>query len=181
MKRIVSIAALAVALASIPATAMASTGSPARGPGPVPAAGPARCPVGVIKPPPGGVVVPVVKPAPGKPVVVVVACCGQVLRSSHRPVRATRVCQSQTVVFDMAAGSSVVTEVHGARLHHGERLLYKGQLYTVRSVWGDHFDVDQRGSLVVNTGQSIWKGVAIEIPPGVVLLSPAPGPIPPGR
>jgi hypothetical protein len=81
----------------------------------------------------------------------------------------------------MAAGSSVVTEVHGARLHHGERLLYKGQLYTVRSVWGDHFDVDQRGSLVVNTGQSIWKGVAIEIPPGVVLLSPAPGPIPPGR
>jgi len=187
MKRIVAVAALtvtvamAMAMASIPVTAMASTSSPAQGPGPVPA--PVRCPPAPIKPRPGVVVTPpgmVAIPAPGK-AVVVVACCGKVRvrRDASRPVPVAQFCVAQIVEFDMAAGSSVVTEVHGARLHHGERLLYKGEVYTIRSVWGDHFDVDHQGRLVVNTGPAIRKGVAIVIMQGaVVVLSPAP---PPGR
>jgi hypothetical protein len=179
MKRIVAIAALAVAMASIPATAMASTGGPAPGPGPVPA----RCPAGVSVPPPGRALVPVAKPAPGKPVVVAVVCCGQVQvrRNTTRPVPVGRFCRVQTVVFDMAAGSSVVTEVHGVRVHHGERLLFQGQLYTVSSVWGNHFDVDHQGRLVVNTGPAIRNGLAIVLGGRgtYVVISRAPVPAPP--
>jgi len=183
MKRIVAIAALAVAMASIPATAMASTGSPEPGPGPV--LTPLRCPPaltksphGVVAPPPGVVVTPV----PGKPVVVV-ACCGQVQvrRDTSRPVPVGRFCRVQTVVFDMAAGSSVVTEVHGARVHHGERLLYQGQVYTVNSVWGDHFDVDQQGRLVANTGSAIRNGLAIVLSGRTVYVTVSPAPAPPPR
>jgi hypothetical protein len=185
MKRIAAIAALTVALGGIPVTAMASTASPAQGPGPAPAPVRLSCPPRVIKPAPAPTPTsapkPVqVKPAPGKPVFYVV-CCGQPLtpRSSVRPVVVsvrTRACKAQVVVFDMAAGSSVVTEVSGARLHSGERLRYQREVYTVRSVWGRKFDVDQGGKLVVNTGPAIHDGVATTINPIVIVWAPLPPP-----
>jgi hypothetical protein len=179
MKRIAAIAALTVALGAIPATAMASTGSPKPGPGPLPTPVPVRClppgatvrPPVIVKAPPG-----TVKPVTGKPVVVV-ACCGQIRRGA-KP--AARFCRSRVVEFDMAAGSSVVTEVRGPRLHRGERLLYQREVYTVESVWGRAFDVDRQGRLVVNTGPAIDNGIALVIGRNAVIVTLSPAP-PPGH
>jgi len=187
MKRIAAIAAMTVALgAAVPATAMASTVSATQGPGPVQVPVPAKClPPGVItrapvkvkppvKPPVG-----VTKPVRGKPVaVLVLGCCGVTPR--HAVPRSPQVCRAQAVEFDMAAGSSVVTEVRGPRLHAGERLLYQRQLYTVRSVWGRDFDVDHQGTLVTNNGLAIHDGIAFVIGRGVAIITLAPAP-PPGH
>jgi hypothetical protein len=188
MKRIAAIAALTVALGAIPATAMASTGSTKPAPGPVqtpvpvavrclPPGATARPPV-IVKAPPG-----TVKPVKVKQVVV--ACCGQIRRGTKPGTKpgtklAARVCLSQVVVFDMAAGSSVVTEVRGPRLHRGERLLYQQEVYTVESVWGRTFDVDRQGHLVVNTGPAIDRGIALVIGPNAVVVKFSPAP-PPGH
>jgi hypothetical protein len=190
MKRIAAIAAMTVALGTaVPATAMASTDSPAPGPGPVQVPVPAKClppggvifrgpvkvkPVKQVKPPVG-----VIKPVRGKPVaVLVLGCCG--LKLPRNAPGTVHACRAQVVEFDMAAGSSVVTEVHGPRLHAGERLLYQRQAYTVRTVWGREFDVDQHGTLVVNNGPAIHDGTALVIGRGITIITLTPAP-PPGR
>jgi hypothetical protein len=187
MKRIAAIAAMTVALgAAVPATAMASTVSPAPGPGPVQVPLPAKClPPGVTVRVPGKVKPPVkppvgvIKPVRGKPVaVLVLGCCG--VKPRHGVPKSPQVCRAQVVEFDMAAGSSVVTEVHGPRLHAGEHLLYQRQVYTVRSVWGRDFDVNRQGALVTNNGPAIHDGIAFVIGPGLAIITRAPAP-PPGH
>jgi hypothetical protein len=138
MKRIAALTALvlglvpALALSAAPATALASTS------GSVPMSAPAKCPTIVTRPD---------IPPP---------CCGPILGA-----KTARMCQPQTVVFNMRSGSSTATEVRGQRPRVGNALLFRGKLYAVRSVWSDHFNLNLRGKLVVNHGRAIHDGVAV--------------------
>jgi hypothetical protein len=69
-------------------------------------------------------------------------------------------CQQQTITFNLRAWSSVATEVSGPGLSSGETVLYRGQFYTVGSVWHRHFTLDQNGSEFSNGAYPIWDGTA---------------------
>jgi hypothetical protein len=90
---------------------------------------------------------------------VVPPCCGPITGAG-----ADESCWTQTevlVVFDMPTGSSTVTEVHSQGLRVGNELLFRGRIYAVRSVRGDHFTMGLRGKLFVNRGHAIHDGVAV--------------------
>jgi hypothetical protein len=169
MKRFAVLAALMVALLAIPAAAMASSGSASGGPG----YGPPRtvqavCPVplrlrkghpkrvfeikvrGVrTKLPPKallkllrhgkkGRVEIVCKFRPGPPL-----CLGPILR------------------FDVASGSSTLTEVSGPTLWPTQTFVYRGGTYTIMSVnpGANSFTVFYDNILFVNHGAAITNGV----------------------
>jgi hypothetical protein len=165
MKRFAVLAALMVALLAIPAAAMASSGSASGGPGyGPPRAVQAACPVhfrlrkghpkqvsirvrGKIPPKAllkllrhgkKGRVEIVCKFKPGPPL-----CLGPILR------------------FDVASGSSTLTEVSGPTLWPAETFVYRGGTYTIMSInpGADSFTVFYDNILFVNHGAPITNGV----------------------
>jgi hypothetical protein len=172
--RIAALSVVVSGLLAVPATAMASTsGSPA-----VPAISvtvAVRClprPVPQAKGAVGAVTI-VPSPAvyvsarPGFPIRVF--CCGLVHPGA---IPAFRACPLLTLVFDMRAGSSTITEVRGPRLSVHEAIYYRGGVYSVRSVRGDTFTVDFRGRLFVNHGAAIHDARAIVLRGAVFLSGP---------
>jgi hypothetical protein len=136
-------AALAVIVLGTPAIAVASTVSQAPGhPGQVQIA----CPL-----PPGQHV----RPRPR-----------QVLVKRHgRPPRGRvacpfpRGCPPRPLVFDLAPGSSTLTEVSGPVLAPPEEFRYHGQSYTIMTVnpGAGSFTVFRDGTLFVNHGPAITR------------------------
>jgi hypothetical protein len=166
MKRIAAIAALIIiSTLAIPAAAMASTSTSGSGPG-------------YAKPGPAWIVC--LLPATlrheqvkinskarlkvieflrrhkhGKPVTIRVSC------PDVRP--APRSCRPELMRFDMAAGSSTLTEVSGPMLTPPEQFSYDGSTYTIMSVnpGADSFTVFVNNALFVNKGPAITDGIAL--------------------
>ena len=166
MKRIAAIAAIIiVSTLAIPAAAMASTSTSGSGPG-------------YAKP--GPVTLICLRPAwlrhaqikinskarlkaidvlrrhkHGKPVVFRISC------PDVRP--APRSCPPQLMRFDMASGSSTLTEVSGPMLTPPEQFSYDGSTYTIMSVnpGADSFKVFVNNVLFVNNGPAITDGIAL--------------------
>lgn len=69
-------------------------------------------------------------------------------------------CKPQTIVFDFPADGTTVTEVSGPAVHNGEVVTYDSQTYTIGGVSGKTFTVEQGGSPVTNTGDTITDGQA---------------------
>jgi hypothetical protein len=71
-------------------------------------------------------------------------------------------CKPQILRFDMAAGSSTLTEVSGPILAPPQEFTYDGNTYTIMSVnpGADSFTVFLNGWLVVNKGAAITNGIA---------------------
>jgi hypothetical protein len=168
MKRIAAIAALVVISAlAIPTTALASTSTPGSGPGyarPGPASIVCLLPGHFRK---GQVKFAVAAKGRlkaieilrryqhGKPVTIRIGC------PDWRP--APRACPSQALRFDMASGSSTLTEVSGPMLTPPEQFGYDGRTYTIMSVnpGADSFTVFVNGALFVNKGPAITDGIAL--------------------
>jgi hypothetical protein len=178
MKRIAALAALMITMLAVPTAAMASTGGSAPGYG-----GPGYGGPGYGGPGYGG-------PGYGRPGPVQVACRlpyrfhqGQIkiaagetaYRISHRhgePVQPRFVCpdipakpfpggcQQQVLAFDMAPGSSTLTEVSGPVLAPPQEFTYDGNSYTIVSVnpGADSFTVFHNGGRFVNNGAAITNG-----------------------
>jgi hypothetical protein len=72
-----------------------------------------------------------------------------------------RGCQPQVLRFDMAAGSSTLTEVSGPVLAPPQEFSYDGNTYTIMSVnpGADSFTVFENGWLFVNKGAAITDGI----------------------
>jgi hypothetical protein len=70
-------------------------------------------------------------------------------------------CRSQVLRFDVAAGSSTLTEVSGPVLAPPMEFSYDGNTYTIMSVnpGADSFTVFLNGWLFVNKGAAITNGV----------------------
>ena len=70
-------------------------------------------------------------------------------------------CPSATLTFDMASGSSTLTEVSGPVLAPPEQFQYDGQTYTINTVnpGADSFTVFQDNMLFVNNGPAITGGI----------------------
>jgi hypothetical protein len=91
----------------------------------------------------------------GKSPVLQVACCGPlaVARAPHgkvvpisRPkgtVFAVAACGGQAMTFDLPAYSSTATELSGPRLTSHELVIYKKQVFVIRSVHGHSFTLAQ--------------------------------------
>jgi hypothetical protein len=168
MKRIAAIAALVIIGAlAIPTAALASTSTPGSGPryarpGPVwivcllpgqfrkgqvklavPAKGRLKA-IEILR-----------RHKHGKPVTIRIGC------PDWRP--APRACPPQVLRFDMASGSSTLTEVSGPMLTPPEQFGYDGSTYTIMSVnpGADSFTVFVNGALFVNKGPAITDGVAL--------------------
>ena len=174
MKRIAALAALAFTMLAVPATAaMASTGG---GPGDGGAGGWGNpTPVQIACPPPA-----IYRHARGQ---VTVKAYGQAwlkvwaARHHHGRPPFIRIvcpfipakplpkgCEPQRLVFDMAAGSSTMTEVSGPALAPAQTFSYGGSSYTIMSVnpGADSFTVFKDGvSLFTNPGDTITDGVAL--------------------
>lgn len=166
MKRIAAIAALVIIAAlAVPAAAMAGTTGSAPGPGYT-----RPGPVTVICLLPSWIRHEHVKITfkarlkaieflrryqHGKPVTIRIGC------PDVRP--APRSCPPQLMRFDMAAGSSTLTEVSGPMLTPPEQFGYDGSTYTIMSVnpGADSFTVFVNGALFVNKGPAITGGVAL--------------------
>lgn len=75
----------------------------------------------------------------------------------------TKVCGPQALRFDMAAGSSTLTEVSGPVLASPHEFSYDGNTYTIMSVnRGDgSFSVFLNGWLFVNHGAAITDGIGL--------------------
>jgi hypothetical protein len=182
----VAASALALGLLAVPATAMASTGgTPAAtvaGTGPVPVK--VRCPPPVLRlaPAPTTVALSILRtrpvPVSGSATIV---CCASVPGAMPMPVKPggkpiVRACSLRPLIFDLAAGASVATEVSGPRLSVHEVVFYRGNIYTVRSAWGDKFTLDFRGRLFVNHGPAVHDGHALAIRGGVFIVVGVPKP-----
>jgi hypothetical protein len=171
MKRIAALAALAFTMLAVPATAaMASTGG---GPGAGGAAYRQPTPIQIACPLPthyrqGQVTVKAYSQAwlkvwakrhhHGKPPFVTIAC--PFIPAKPLP----RGCEPQRLVFDMAAGSSIMTEVSGPVLAPAQTFSYDGSSYTIISVnpGADSFTVFKDDvSLFTNPGDTITDGVAL--------------------
>ena len=149
MKCVSALAALTVIVLGTPAIALASTIDPASGSG-----GPVQvriaCPL-----PPGKHVRPRSKPGPR---------VVRVKRHGPRP-RARlacpfpRGCPPRVLTFDVAPGSSTLTEVSGPVLAPPEEFSYHGQSYTIMTVdpGADGFTVFRDGLLFVNHGPAITR------------------------
>jgi hypothetical protein len=164
MKRIAAIGALAVTLLAVPATgAMASTGGSGAGgqgpgygrPGPVQVA----CPLPNHK---GRTWIYQQRRRHGKLVKIRVAC--PFIPAKPVPVKppAPR-CRPEVLRFDMAAGSSTLTEVAGPILAPTQEFSYDGDTYTIMSVnpGADSFTVFKDGFLFVNKGSAITGGTGV--------------------
>ena len=176
MKRIAALAALVITMLAVPAAAaMASTGGSGPGDG-----GPAYGPPGQIQiacPQPthdgqGQVTVKAYSQAwlkaytkawairhhHGRPPFVRIAC-------PYIPAKPLpKGCEPQRLVFDMAAGSSSMTEVSGPVLAPAQTFTYDGSSYTIISVnpGADSFTVYKDDiSLFTNPGDTITDGVAL--------------------
>ncbi len=160
MKRIAALAALVITMLAVPAAAaMASTGGSGPGygrPGQVQIA--CHVPYGFRKAP------------------VKLQAWMKAYRIHHHkpvPVRITcpfipakplpKGCQPGKLVFDMAAGSSTLTEVSGPVLAPAQEFSYDGSSYTIMSVnpGADSFTVFKDGWLFVNHDAAITDGVAL--------------------
>ena len=164
MKRIAAIGALAVTLLAVPATgAMASTGGSGAGgqgpgygrPGPVQVA----CPLPRHK---GRTWIYEQRRRHGKLVRVRVDC--PFIPAKPVPVKppAPR-CRPEVLRFDMAAGSSTLTEVSGPTLAPTQEFSYDGDTYTIMSInpGADSFTVFKDGFLFVNKGTAIAGGTGV--------------------
>jgi hypothetical protein len=160
-KRLAALGSLIVALLgsllAVPTAAMASTAG----------SGPVTVAVGIGCPPPHGKPVKVKvkalrrrKHRPGKPIRVAVKC-------NKLPPPATG-CRLRPLVFDVASGSSTLTEVSGPTLAPVEEFLYDGGIYTINTVnpGADSFTVFHDNFLFVNSGPAITNGH------GILLCSP---------
>jgi len=176
----VAVSALALGLLAVPTTAMASTGGTAAGTvvssGPVPVK--VRCPPPVLHltsaPGAAPVATWIVRTTSAAPVPrsVRIICCASIpgavpvaVKPGGKPI--LRVCSLPSLVFDLASGASVATEVRGPRLSVHEVVFYRGNVYIVRSAWGDKFTLDFRGRLFVNHGPAVHDGHALAIRGGV--------------
>jgi hypothetical protein len=163
MKRIAAIGALAVTMLAVPATgALASTGNPSAGtPGP-----------GYGRPGPIQVACPLVhhkgrswfyqlRHRHGKVVRVRVAC--PFIPAKPVPVKPVPRCRPEALRFDVAAGSSTLTEVSGPTLAPTQEFSYGGDTYTVMTVnpGADSFTAFKDGSLFVNKGAAIAGGTGV--------------------
>jgi hypothetical protein len=158
MKRIAALAALVVTMLAVPAAAaLADTGASTGGPGP----GYGR---------PGPVQVACQLPDGFRKGPVKVQAYARAHRIHHRkplPIRIVcpnpypKVCGPQQLVFNMAAGSSTVTEVSGPVLSPKQEFSYGGGTYTITSVnpGAGSFTVFKDGWLFVNQGTAITDGV----------------------
>jgi hypothetical protein len=72
-----------------------------------------------------------------------------------------RGCKPQVLTFDMAAGSSTLTEVSGPVLAPPQEFTYDGNTYTIMSVnpGADSFTVFLNGWRFVNNGATITNGI----------------------
>ena len=70
-------------------------------------------------------------------------------------------CPSATLTFDVASGSSTLTEVSGPVLAPVEQFTYDGQTYTINTVnpGADSFTVFTDNALFVNNGPAITDGI----------------------
>jgi hypothetical protein len=179
MKRIAAVIATAFALLAIPATAMASTSSTGAGTGNpwsgsgsgyVNPGGPilkgCRLPHGIpvsgsvqvsgnggVQVPGSGPVTWTVPPGNfGKP--------HRFRCRLPRPVPPSQVCTSGTVAFNMPPNGYFFTEYSGPQLYSGEQFNYSGTTYTISTVSGAVFSLDQSGSPYQNGGQSVPSGTA---------------------
>jgi hypothetical protein len=166
MKRIAAIAALIIiSTLAIPAAAMASTSTAASGPsyarpGPVwiVCLLPARLRHEQIKINSRGRLKAIEflrRHQHGKPVTFRISC------PDVRP--APRSCPPQLMRFDVASGSSTLTEVSGPMLTPPEQFRYDGSTYTIMSVnpGADSFKVFVNNALFVNNGPAITDGIAL--------------------
>jgi hypothetical protein len=173
MKRIAAMAALVVTMLAVPAAgAMASTGGQGTGgqgtggssaagqgpgygrPGPIQVA----CPVGHHH---GRTWIYQQRRRHGKLVRVRVSC--PFIPAKPVPVRPVPRCQPEVLRFDMAAGSSTLTEVSGPTLAPTQEFTYDGDTYTIMSVnpGADSFTVFKNGFLFVNKGDAITGGTGV--------------------
>ena len=169
MKRIAALAALMITMLAVPTAAMASTGGSLPGSGAPGSGGPGygrpgpvqvRCllPSRIHK---GHVRVTIkikaflVRNTRGKPVRLL---CPYI---PARPLLGA--CRPHTLKFDLAAGSSTMTEVSGPVLAHPEEFAYDGNTYTIMSVnpGGGSFTVVLNGWRFVNSGAAITDGIGI--------------------
>jgi hypothetical protein len=168
MKRIAAIAALVIiSTLAVPVAAMAGTAGSGTGPG-YARTGPARIvcllPGQLRK---GQVKIAIATKARlkaieflsrhkhGKQVLIRVGC------PDWRPAPGS--CLPQLLRFDMASGSSTLTEVSGPMLTPPEQFGYDGSTYTIMSVnpGADSFKVFVNGALFVNNGPAITDGTAL--------------------
>jgi hypothetical protein len=165
MKRIAAMAALVVTMLAVPAAgAMASTNGPGTGGSTAGGQGPGYGTPGTIQ-----VACPLVhhkgrswvyqlRHRHGKRVWVRVAC--PPIPAKPKPVPS---CQPEVLRFDMAAGSSTLTEVSGPTLAPTQEFSYDGDTYTIMSVnpGADSFTVFKDGFLFVNEGSAIASGTGV--------------------
>jgi hypothetical protein len=167
MKRIAAIAALIITMLAIPTAAMASSTSSGTGPGytksgPVTVVCllPARLRKEQVKVTVGARVKAIGylrRHRHGKPVLIRIGC-------PDRPVKPRPgSCPPQVLKFDMASGSSTLTEVSGPMLTPPEQFSYDGSTYTIMSInpGADSFKVFGNGWLFVNKGPAITDGIAL--------------------
>ncbi len=172
MKRIAAMAALVITMLAVPAAAaMASTASPGTAssasgqPGP---GGPGRPGPGYGRPGPAQLVCPPayrktrvrvfrLRHRHGKPVQVRVVCPF----IPARPV--PKACRPALLRFDVATGSSTLTEVSGPILAPTQEFRYDGATYTIMTVnpGADSFTVFRDGFLFVNKGAAIAGGTGL--------------------
>ena len=167
MKRIAALAALVITMLAVPAAAaMASTSGSGPGYGQPPRLIQIACPVPrqFHK---GHFTIPI-KGKPnlqallkarrhGKPVPIRLIC------PNIPPRPFPPGCKPQILRFDMAAGSSTLTEVSGPVLAPPMEFTYQGNTYTIMSVnpGADSFTVFENGWLFVNNGAAITNGVGL--------------------
>jgi len=147
MRCVSALAALTIIVLGTPAIALASTIDPGSG-------GPGQ--VRTVCPPPPGKHV---RPRPG-----------HVERHGTRPrdrlVRPfPRGCPPRALTFDMAPGSSTLTEVSGPVLAPPEEFSYHGQIYTIMTVnpGAGSFTVFRDGMLFVNHGPAITRATGFMV------------------
>ncbi len=170
MKRIAALAALVITMLAVPAAAaMASTSGSAPGSGAPSDAGP-----GYGRP--GPVQVACRLPYRFHKGHIKITAKEKAYLISHRhgkPVQLRLICpdipakplpggcKPQVLTFDMAAGSSTLTEVSGPVLAPPQEFTYDGNTYTIMSVnpGADSFTVFLNGWRFVNNGATITNGV----------------------
>ncbi len=178
MKRIAALAALMITMLAVPATAaMASMsgsapGSGAPGSGAPGSGAPSGGGLGYGRP--GQVQVRCLLPSRFHKghVKVTIKAKAFLARNRHgKPVRLVcpyipakplpKGCQPQVLRFDMAAGSSTLTEVSGPVLAPPQEFTYDGNTYTIMSVnpGADSFTVFLNGWRFVNNGATITNGI----------------------
>jgi hypothetical protein len=167
MKRIAAMAALVITMLAVPAAAMASTSTGGPRPGqPGPGYGRPGPILRVACPPVHRKVrtevLYWVRHRHGKKVVKVRLSCPLI---PAKPAPAPKACRPGLLRFDLATGSSTLTEVSGPILAPTQEFSYRGATYTIMSVnpGADSFTVFRDGFLFVNQGAAITDGTGFMI------------------